>query len=336
MPIILTEQDFEQLLQAESVSAQAEASCSNCTAAYLKIPQQIGQGSLYSVSLQSGITFALLEGQFWQSVILDHTHPERSPLISKFYLSGRSRVRSPNVTDIETDYIEQHFHQYLYYLPGIHEYEEWQAEEPFQVVMLYVPPEFLQSFAGESESLPSLLNLLAQKQLNNRFHQPLGKITNSVQTILHQLLSCPYQGALQLLYLESKSLELLTLQWSHWAELETVPPKLRSQDLDRIHAARDILIEATLQPPSLTELARQVGLNDRKLKEGFRACFGTTVFGYLHQHRMEQAQQLLRERSLSVTEVAHQVGYVSASRFCDAFKRKFGVTPKAYQLGRLS
>ncbi|MBW4567884.1 MAG: AraC family transcriptional regulator [Tolypothrix carrinoi HA7290-LM1] len=96
--------------------------------------------------------------------------------------------------------------------------------------------------------------------------------------------------------------------------------------------SKDILIHNLNSPPSLLDLARQVGLNDRKLKEGFLLVFGTTVFGYLQTHRMLQGKQLLAERSLSVAGVAHAVGYTSPSRFCDAFKRQFGITPKAYQI----
>jgi AraC family transcriptional regulator, transcriptional activator of the genes for pyochelin and ferripyochelin receptors len=87
------------------------------------------------------------------------------------------------------------------------------------------------------------------------------------------------------------------------------------------------------EPPSLLTLARQVGLNDFKLKRGFRQVFGTTVFGYLHEHRMERARQLLEERRLNVTAVACTVGYANPSHFAGAFKRKFGVNPSAYLRG---
>lgn len=83
-------------------------------------------------------------------------------------------------------------------------------------------------------------------------------------------------------------------------------------------------------PPSLLALARQVGLNDFKLKRGFRQVFGTTAFGYLHDQRMERARQLLEERRFNVTEVACTVGYANPSHFAAAFKRKFGVNPGAY------
>ncbi|MEH2012800.1 helix-turn-helix transcriptional regulator [Nostoc sp.] len=79
-----------------------------------------------------------------------------------------------------------------------------------------------------------------------------------------------------------------------------------------------------------------VSLSDRKLQRGFRELFGTTVFGYLHHHRMEQAQILLRYRDMQVSEVAHAVGYSHLGHFTEAFKRKFGITPKQCQLGKKS
>ena len=74
----------------------------------------------------------------------------------------------------------------------------------------------------------------------------------------------------------------------------------------RIHQAKDILIRQIDNPPSLLSLARQVGINDFKLKQGFRQVFGTTVFGYLHSHRMERAAQLLQGNHIWSQEIRLQ------------------------------
>ncbi|MGD1918600.1 MAG: helix-turn-helix transcriptional regulator [Pleurocapsa sp.] len=82
-------------------------------------------------------------------------------------------------------------------------------------------------------------------------------------------------------------------------------------------------------PPSLLALAKLVGLNDYKLKLGFRHCYETTVFVYLRSQRLEKARQLLLETNLSVSEIARIVGFSSLSRFGAAFKRQFGISPSA-------
>lgn len=49
-------------------------------------------------------------------------------------------------------------------------------------------------------------------------------------------------------------------------------------------------------PPTLSDLAQQVRLSNRKLEQGFHQVFNTTVFGYLRQYRLKIAGELLREK----------------------------------------
>jgi AraC-like DNA-binding protein len=142
--------------------------------------------------------------------------------------------------------------------------------------------------------------------------------------------------------LESKSVELLTL-WLDQAisderSDETFPPqssrspRLPSNDLvDRIYRAKELLSQQLDNPPSLMTLARQVGLNDCTLKRGFKQLLGVTAFAYLHHCRMEQARSLLMENQQSVMAIAQAVGYTNHSAFSAAFRKKFGISPRAMQ-----
>jgi AraC-like DNA-binding protein len=104
--------------------------------------------------------------------------------------------------------------------------------------------------------------------------------------------------------------------------------------VERIHYASKLLRRQITHPPTLIELARAVGINDHKLKVGFRQVFGTTVFGYLHEHRMERSRQLLESGDLGVTAAAEAVGFASRGHFAAAFRRKYGVNPGVYARGR--
>ena len=79
---------------------------------------------------------------------------------------------------------------------------------------------------------------------------------------------------------------------------------LCSRDIDRLQRAGRLLLTHMDAPPSLPELARAVGLNEFKLKAGFRSYFGTSAFGYLREQRMIRARELLVQRDLNVAEVA--------------------------------
>lgn len=128
------------------------------------------------------------------------------------------------------------------------------------------------------------------------------------------------------IFLEAKILELLSLQLEHLNRKQAAPKSFSQDDVQRLHQAK-ALIEANIKSPcSLIELARKTGLNDFKLKKGFKTLFGNTVFGYLADIRMETAYQLLQQGQ-SVHDVAENIGYKNAHHFTAAFKKKYHLLP---------
>jgi AraC-like DNA-binding protein len=100
---------------------------------------------------------------------------------------------------------------------------------------------------------------------------------------------------------------------------------------ERIHYARELLLENIHQPLTLEQLARQAQLNENTLKKGFKQEFGMTVFDYLLEYRLEQARQMLEQGTMQVSDVVAAVGLRNRSYFAAAFRRKFGQNPKQYQ-----
>lgn len=151
-----------------------------------------------------------------------------------------------------------------------------------------------------------------------------------LQKAIHELLGCHYQGPLKKLFLLSKSLEILVMQTdafltrAHLKDYACTTPA----DRQRILFAGEYLVSHLAHPPNLSELARIAGLNEYKLKRGFREVFHQTVFGYLSGHRLELSRQLLLDTDKTAAEIAFELGYASPQHFNNAFKTKFGVTPK--------
>ena len=77
----------------------------------------------------------------------------------------------------------------------------------------------------------------------------------------------------------------------------------------------------------IREIAQKVGMNEFKLKNGFRELFGNGVYEYLRSERMQVARQLLGESDRSIKEIASMTGYRSVNSFIKAFKKMYGVTP---------
>ena len=153
---------------------------------------------------------------------------------------------------------------------------------------------------------------------------------------IRQILNCPFQGFTKRMYLQAKVLELLALQLAVFEPGDRSScVGLRSQTVDRIQTAAEILANNLDAPPAISDLAQQVGVSERTLQRGFQSVFGVTVFGYLTDRRMLQAERWLRS-SKSVADVANLVGYSNPGHFAAAFKRKFGITPTECSSGKMS
>jgi AraC-like DNA-binding protein len=153
-------------------------------------------------------------------------------------------------------------------------------------------------------------------------------ISPAMKQVIHEIRSTCRTGLIKRLYLEAKLMELLMLQLEQSQHpAQEGKSVLRGDDQSRILQARAILDSDYTNPPSLTQLARLVGLNEFKLKQGFKECVGNTVHGYAMHLRMEKARQLLQEMQLPIGDIALQVGYKSPAYFTAAFKKHYGVLP---------
>ncbi|WP_286841836.1 MULTISPECIES: helix-turn-helix domain-containing protein [Sphingobacterium] len=146
---------------------------------------------------------------------------------------------------------------------------------------------------------------------------------------IHSILNCNYTADLKKLFFLSKTIELLVLQAESFNTIQHSNSAYLKYDHDRerIIFARDYLVKNMESPPSLIELAKIAGLNEYKLKRGFKEVFHQTAFSYLSDLRLELAKNQLLEGKKPVTEIAFEMGYCSLQHFSTAFKKKFAVSP---------
>ncbi|WP_298714534.1 AraC family transcriptional regulator [Chitinophaga sp.] len=162
------------------------------------------------------------------------------------------------------------------------------------------------------------------------------QITPRMMQVIDEVRDCHFSGGLKKLFLQSKAIELLALECEQIELLSggrygKERPEINRTEEERIRYARDLLLANAQEPPSLGELSRLAGLNEFKLKSGFRKVFNNTVFGYLSEHRLDEAQRLVRTGAHSFTEIADELGYSSLQHFSNAFRKKFGCSPREFQ-----
>ncbi|MFG3292847.1 helix-turn-helix domain-containing protein [Streptomyces sp. NPDC048179] len=93
---------------------------------------------------------------------------------------------------------------------------------------------------------------------------------------------------------------------------------------------RDRLADELTAPPSLSDLATDLGLSRYQLLRAFRTTMGVPPYAWLAQYRVDRARGLL-EAGLRPAEVATLVGFADQAHLTRWFRRVLGVTPAAYR-----
>ncbi|MEM9103265.1 MAG: AlkA N-terminal domain-containing protein [Pseudomonadota bacterium] len=82
---------------------------------------------------------------------------------------------------------------------------------------------------------------------------------------------------------------------------------------------------------SVTNIAEQLGIGERWFRSLFQQELGTSPQAFLLDRKLSLARNLLDSSSLSITDIALNAGFKSIRRFNDAFKKKFGATPRSFK-----
>ncbi len=82
---------------------------------------------------------------------------------------------------------------------------------------------------------------------------------------------------------------------------------------------------------TILELAHEAGMNRTKLQYGFRQLFGTSIYAYQVQLRLERAKKLLEESDKPVKQIALLAGYNTINSFSAAFKKAYLLSPAQWR-----
>jgi AraC family transcriptional regulator len=130
------------------------------------------------------------------------------------------------------------------------------------------------------------------------------------------------------LYAESLSVALLSYV------MERLPPsssRVRGGlPYEQQRRLRNYIRDNLGEDLSLSDLAALIGRSPRQLSSLFKQAFGTTPHRYLLDARLSEATRLLAHGGADISQIAMQLGFCSSSHFATAFRRAYGITPRAY------
>ena len=189
----------------------------------------------------------------------------------------------------------------------------------------------IKQFHGLFSQEADYITFLSEDNRDKKYYKD-GKISPSMAIALNQLINYNLNHSVKNIYFKAKAYEVLSLYFnrSEDADIDQCPFLVDESNVLKIRKAKDIVISRMAEPPGLQELADEIGLTLKKLKEGFKQIYGDSVFSFLLDYKMEFARKLLESGAHNVNEVGLKVGYSTSSHFIAAFKKKYGTTPKKY------
>ncbi len=143
--------------------------------------------------------------------------------------------------------------------------------------------------------------------------------------LIEKVIDTRLQRRMQSIKCEHNVIELMIHRFSMICLVDdTIDP----DELKIASRAQKLLLNSFVRPPTIPELAHMCATNETKLKRAFKKVYKTTIRGYIQKLRLEKANLLLKERVLSIGDVAKEVGYSHQGYFGRLFFERYGIYPK--------
>jgi len=211
-----------------------------------------------------------------------------------------------------------------------------EQEGPFQILDVFFSSGLVEQL---KEVFPRLRGILGSRK-NTLLGDKTTWILPSLKEIYHQIVNAHFgDEASRRYYLELKMREFL-FQLLHNAFVEHrshTSSKFTKSEIVSIYKAKEILEQhIDRKPPTLRELCWAVGINEFKLKSGFKSIFNASVFTWFNDKRLIRAKELILNTNMELKEISFEVGFPFTTNFVVAFKKRFGVTPGSLRRRRKS
>jgi AraC family transcriptional regulator, transcriptional activator of the genes for pyochelin and ferripyochelin receptors len=285
---------------------------------------------LEQISLRPGLVLILAD--FTPRQPLHFTLETREvPFEFSFHLAGRPRYNVIH-TDGENRFSGVPGLKVASAFPHARATMEIPEGEPVRLVALHLSPVFFETYLRDDPGIPDWPELRRAMDCGEfPYCFRSGTVHPDTALVASQLLECPFRGMAGQLFYESRALDLIVRQMGGTCSKAsgTDLKGFSSLELASIRQVQTFVSRSLENPPGLFELARMAGMSHTKLNRGFKALFGTTVFGYLRQCRLDESRRLMETGEMNMAEIAYATGFSSPSHFARAFSNRFGMQPSA-------
>lgn len=240
-----------------------------------------------------------------------------------FCTKGRATFHFEN----ENQYLLKDGYSLLLYNPNIDIPINISLSKKSKLVIFVITIQNLISyFKGYSEKIPFIKNKIYE---NSYIEKPLSIQEKLIISQLEDyILDCEFEN----LYLTLKLHEILIHYFSSSNKKEKENKKMDDKLVLQLNEIKKLLMDNIASPPTLKSISYTVGLSEYKIKEGFKKLYGKTISSFILDTKLEIGKDKLDMKVKQVKEIAYDLGYENPSHFIEAFKKKYGITPKQWMM----
>jgi AraC-like DNA-binding protein len=284
------------------------------------VPSEIGEGIIKVIVLPNGLQTLMIKIHFNKEVQVKSGNINQGDYVLHFdelELPGDADPLSANINSFVR-------------LTGT-SFKHWEVVKKnsvVQFVKILFSKEWLSSYIGLREKMSMFERYIPVKS----DAAEKEKLNEEYRKIINELWLINEDDPLQNISYNNRIL-LLIEQFFTRMHAEMLNPKkkykLTADDVLKLKKVERILNSPGKSPPTITALAKKASMTKLRLSHAFKQVYGSSIYNYFQNQRMQKAHELLSTGNFSVKEVAEKLGYKNLSNFVLAFTKQFNTTPKS-------
>lgn len=294
----------------------------------LAIPEHLGQGHIRKLAFSPDFKITIHQYILREDLVIKrNTSGEGNDLITIFFYTNEQPLGIVYNDDPSIQFSERDDSAIQVTSNDLSSTIRFPANHSIHYMVIAIKPPYLASLLA-SNKLNSTLQTITG---NGNSFLYLERMNAETKLLLKNLSAIDMQDNLSLFYMQIKVQELLYLIFHKLSMRENAPHQnINNADADRLLHIRDEILKDLSVPPVLRELAQTAAMSETKLKQLFKQAFGSTIYNYYQQARMEEAAFLLKQGRHSVAEVGYEMGFSNLSHFSRLFEKHYGLSPKKF------
>lgn len=305
----------------------------SCDVYTLHLPEHIGSGTITGINFHGGMGILQYEVNFIEDTEIQFIVDKVHPLKFLFSISGTLEHRFNEDKDVHV------IHQYQNVIVASSNHNghilSFKKNKNIHIKSLEIDRKvFKDRMDCDLRKLGGRLEkLFRDTEAKKKFYYN-GYYSLQIADLFLEIAKSPHTNFINKIFLEGKAYQILTeqiLQYEDDLNEKAHQTLMRQFTIPKIKRIAKNIESNLADLDTIAKMAKEIGLTEKKLQEGFKILYSTTINSYIQKKRLERIKELLITTDMNMGEIAYEVGINSQSYLSKIFKAHYGISPTQFK-----